>query len=303
MSQELSWDLYRTFHAVLLEGSLSGAARSLGLTQPSIARHIDALEQAVGTTLFLRTPRGLSPTDAALELRPYAELLATTSAAFLRTAEGRGGNVSGTVRISTSEVVGIEHMPIILAQLRREHPQLTIELVLSNAVDDLLQRKADIAIRMVRPEQQALVAKYIGAFSLGLHAHRDYLARSGAPATVDDLGNYDLIGYDVETPAIRLLLQRYPMLNRADFALRVDSDVAQLSAIRAGFGIGICQVAIADANPDLVRVLPNEFQMDLETWVVMHEDLRNSAHCRVVFDFVVQRLGAIANNPVGRRKP
>src|SRR5690348_2377290 len=100
MSDEPSWDLYRTFNSVLREGSLSGAARTLGLTQPSVARHIDALEQAVGASLFVRTPRGLSPTDAALELKPFAELLASTSAALLRTAEGRAGQVRGTVRIS-----------------------------------------------------------------------------------------------------------------------------------------------------------------------------------------------------------
>ncbi|MGB3339220.1 MAG: LysR family transcriptional regulator [Devosia sp.] len=299
MNRELSWDLYRTLDAVLREGSLSGAARSLGLTQPSIARHIDALEEAVGATLFLRTPRGLSPTDAGLELKPYAEMLAATSAALVRTAEGRAGEVRGTVRVSTSEVVGVEYMPQILTRLRQQHPQLAVELVLSNAVDDLLQRKADIAIRMVRPEQQALVARHIGAFAIGFHAHRDYLARRGTPGTLDDLRGHDLIGFDVETPAMRALVQAYPLLDRSNFALRVDNDVAQLAAIRAGFGIGICQVPIAAVNPDLTRVLPDQFQVDLETWVVMHEDLRSSARCRVVFDFLVQELGSVASAGLG----
>ena len=292
MKQDLSRDLYRTFSAVLREGSLSGAARSLGITQPSVARHIDALEAGLGVSLFLRTARGLSPTDAALELRPHADLLASTSAAFLRTAEGRAGEVRGTVRISASEVVGVEHLPSILSGLRRQHPDLTFELVLSNAVDDLLQRKADIAIRMVRPTQQALVARRIGVFTLGLHAHRDYLDRRGVPGALDQLILHDVIGYDVETPAIRALLDRFPILARSRFALRVDSDVAQLAAIRAGFGIGVCQAAVAALNPDLVRVLPEAFSVDLETWVVMHEDMRSSARCRVVFDELVARLPA-----------
>lgn len=295
MNCELSWDWYRTFEAVLREGSLSGAARALGLTQPSIARHIDALEATLGTTLFLRTPRGLSPTDAALELQPYADLLASTSAAFLRTADGRSGEVSGTVRVSASEVVGIEHLPPILIGLRERYPNLTIELSLSNAIDDLLQRKADIAIRMVRPEQQSLVTKRIGAFRVGLHAHRRYLDRRGAPPTMEQLREHDLIGFDVETPAIRAFAQHYPALNRAAFALRVDSDVAQLSAIRAGFGIGICQASIAACDPDLVRILPEAFGMDLETWVVMHEDLRSSARCRAVFDVLAQQLSRLAD--------
>ena len=285
-----SWDVYRTFEAVLREGSLSGAARALQLTQPSVARHIDALEKAIGVTLFMRTPRGLSPTDAALELKPFAELLASTSAALLRTAEGRLGEVRGTVRISASEVVGIEHLPAILTRLRRRHPALTIELSLSNALDDLLQRKADIAIRMVRPEQKALVAKRIGFIQVGLHAHRDYLARRGVPASMDDLRDHDLIGYDAETPAIRAIAQKYPALDRGAFALRVDSDVAQLSAIRAGFGVGICQVPIAASESDLVRVLPRAFTVNLETWIAMHEDLRSSARCRAVFDALAEEL-------------
>lgn len=293
MSNEPSWDLYRTFGAVLCEGSLSGAARKLGLTQPSIARHINALEAAVGATLFLRTPRGLSPTDAALALRPYAESLASTSAALLRAVEDSGSSVGGAVRISASEVVGVEHLPTILTRLRQRYPALSIELSLSNALDDLLQRRADIAIRMVRPEQQALISRRIGVIPIGLHAHQLYLQQRGVPECMDDLNDHDLIGYDVETPVIRAIAHHYPALRRGAFALRVDSDVAQLSAIRAGFGIGICQVPIAAREPNLVRVLPEGFTVELETWVVMHEDLRTSARCRATFDALVEGLLAV----------
>jgi len=292
MSQDFSWDLYRTFGAVLEEGSLSGAARRLGITQPSVARHIDALEASLGVSLFVRTARGLSPTDAALELKPHVDLLASTSAAFLRTAEGRTGEVRGTVRISASEIVGTVHLPSILVDLRVKHPELAVELVLSNAADDLLQREADIAIRMFPPTQKALVARRIGVFEIGLHAHADYLARRGVPGTMDDLRHHDVIGYDVETPAMRTFLQPYPALQRAAFALRVDSDVAQLAAIRAGYGIGVCQTVIAATEPKLTRVLTEAFGADLETWVVMHEDMKSNARCRVVFDELVERLPA-----------
>lgn len=140
MSTGPGWSLYRSLLAVMEEGSLSGAARRLGLTQPTLARHIDALEQAVGAELFLRTPRGLLPTELALELRPYAETLESTAAALLRTASGRAEEVRGIVRISASEVVGVEHLPPILAQLRRRHPALIVELMLSDTTSNLLQR-------------------------------------------------------------------------------------------------------------------------------------------------------------------
>jgi DNA-binding transcriptional LysR family regulator len=296
-----SWDLYRTFEAVLRTGSLSGAARALGLTQPSIGRHIDALEQAIGRDLFVRSQRGLTPTAAALELKPYAELLATTSSALLRTAEGHAGTIAGTVRISASEVVSAEHLPAMLSRLWHKHPVLAFEISSSDSVDDLLQRQADIAVRMVQPTQQSLIARKVAPLTLGLHAHADYLARRGTPFTLSDLADHDLIGFDTETPAIRALAEQFPALDRASFALRVDSDVAQLAAIRAGFGIGICQVSLAPRAPRLVRVLAEDFTIDLDVWIVMHEDLRTSPRCRIVFDALVEEFSAphVTNDTTG----
>ncbi len=292
------WNLHRSLLAVLQEGSLSGAARRLGLTQPTIARHIDALEQAIGANLFLRSQRGLAPTEMALELMPYAEDLAATAAALMRIASGRVGEVRGHVRVSASEVVGVEHLPPILARLRQRHPALVIELTLSNAVDDLLRREADIAVRMVEPVQDALVTRHLPSLALGLHARRSYLARRGTPDSVHALTGHDLIGYDRETPSVRALAERLPALARQAFArqafaLRTDSDLAQLAAIRAGFGIGICQVAVARRDPDLVRVLPGAVGIELGLWIVMHEDLRSSARCRAVFDALAEGLASV----------
>lgn len=293
MSDEPSWDLYRTFLHVLDERSLSGAARALGLAQPTVARHIDALEAAVGYELFLRTQRGLAPTEAATELGAYARSLASTSAALLRAASSHASEVRGVVRISASEVVGIEHLPPILAQLRRQHPALTLELMLSNAVEDLLRREADIAVRMVEPAQGVLVSRRAGAIPLGLYARRDYIAHRGMPASTDELSGHDLIGFDRETPAIRAFVSQYPWIARKSLALRTDSDVAQLAAIRAGFGIGICQVPLAARSPDLVRVLEAAFHVELGVWIVMHEDLRSSPRCRAVFDALVAGMARL----------
>lgn len=290
MNTEPSWDLYRSFLAVLEERSLSGAARRLGLTQPTLARHLDALEEAVGAQLFLRSPRGLAPTETALELGPYARSLATTSAALLRTASGRADEVRGVVRVSASDVVGAEHLPPILVQLRAQHPELVIELALSNAVENVLERAADIAVRMVEPAQEALVARHLPPIRLGLHAHRRYLDRKGIPASLAALEEHDLIGFDRETSAIRAALGRYPMLGRPALALRTDSDLAQLAAIRAGFGIGICQRPIARHEPDLVHLLPDDFVLDLPVWIVMHEDLKTSRRYRAVFDALVEGM-------------
>ncbi|MDX7952141.1 LysR family transcriptional regulator [Lichenihabitans sp. Uapishka_5] len=293
MNADPDWALYRTLLAVIEDGSLSGAARRLGMTQPTVARHIDALEAALGGDLFVRSQRGLAPTDLALALRPHAETMASTAAALLRTASGTAGDVAGTVRISASDVVGVEHLPPILARLRADHPRLAIELALTDRVDDLLRREADIAVRNIEPTQGALIARRLPAADLGFHARRDYLKRRGTPATLADLAGQDLIGFDTETPALRAMVAHLPGMGRSSFALRTDSNLAQLAAIRAGFGIGLCQVAIARRDSSLVRVL-EEITFPLPLWVAMHEDLKTSARYRVVFDTLIEALRSAA---------
>ncbi len=289
MSGDPDWALYRTLLAVLDEGSLSAAARSLGLTQPTVARHVDALEAALGADLFVRSQRGLDPTDLAHALRPQARIMATTAAALLRTASGTPGAVAGTVRISASDVVGVEHLPPILARLRRDHSALVIELTLSDRLDDLLARESDIAVRMTEPTQTALLARRLPPVEIGFHAHRDYLERRGTPSSMAHLSGHDLIGYDTTTPVLRGLTERLAPLDRQAFALRADSNLAQLAAIRAGFGIGLCQIGIARRDPDLVRVLP-AVALPLPLWIVMHEDLKTSARFRAVFDALATGL-------------
>lgn len=294
---EPNWEWYRTFLNVLETGSLSAAARKMGLTQPTVGRHIDSLEDALALKLFTRSFDGFAPTDAALELTPYANGVAATAAALRRVASSHGSGVRGTVRLTASEVIGVEVLPPILAALRSEHPQLTIELVLSNAVDDLLHREADIAVRMVKPTQDALVARRVGGVEIGLHAHKRYLAAHGTPKTMDDLTGHAMVGFDHETPFLRKLQVQFPAFARAGLAFRADSDLAQLAAIRAGYGIGVCHVALAAKDKSLVRVLKSRFAPALDTWIAMHEDLRESPRCAATFAALAAGLGAYIRQP------
>lgn len=285
-----SWDHYRSFLAVLREGSLSGAARALGLRQPTVGRHIDALEAQLAAPLFTRARNGLTATEAALELRPYAETMAAMANAMVRATSGPAGELRGTVRISASDMIGAEVLPPILSELRRAHPGLAIELVLTNRLDDLLRREADIAVRMVRPQQGALIARRVGNIELGFHARSDYLALNGTPKTFADLARHALIGFDHDNRYVRLLRAKGLAIKREQFALRTDSDTAHFACIRAGVGIGICQVGLARRDPALVRVLPKAFTYPLDTWVAMHEDLRPALRCRIAFDALVDGL-------------
>jgi DNA-binding transcriptional LysR family regulator len=292
MVSNLSWELYRTFLAVLTEGSLSGAARALGITQPTAGRHIEALEAAFGQPLFTRSQTGLLPTEAAAALRGYAEAMRSTAAALERVAASRGEAMKGVVRISASEVVSVEVLPPVIAQLRRAQPGIVIELVVSNRVQDLLQREVDIAVRMTRPVQEMLVARRIGAIEVGMHARDDYLAAHGTPVTLDDLHRHALVGFDEVTPFIRNAAKMFPTWHREAFSVRSSSDLAQLAMIRAGCGIGFCQAGVARRDPRLVRVLEQSATFSLETWITMHEDLRGNPRCKTVFDALATGLSA-----------
>lgn len=281
-----SWDLYRSFLSVLQQGSLSGAARALGLTQPTIGRHIAELQTLLGgQPLFTRSPTGLIATPVALELRGHAEAMASAAAALVRASGGDSQHVQGVVRITASEVIGIEVLPPILAQLRTTHRGIDIELDLDNAVTDLLRRDADIAIRLTKPQQQSLLARRVGRVKLGLHAHRRYLDVRGLPHRIEELRHHTLIGFDAPPPFVRNLKLPIP-LSRDVFRFRTDSDIGQLAAIRAGIGIGVCLRGIALRDPDLVAVLPQQFGFELEMFIVMHADQRKSKPVKAAFDAI-----------------
>jgi len=292
MDNAIGWELYRSFLAVLEEGSLSAAARALDLTQPTVGRHVAALEKALAVPLFVRSQSGLLPTDAALALRGHAQAMRSIAASLQRAAGRHGEAVQGTVRISASEVIGAEVLPPVLAGLRRAHPQLRLELVLSNRVQDLLHREADVAVRMTLPQQDPLIARRIGEIAIGLYADRDYLARHGTPQDLDELGQHALVGFDAETPFLRAARAGLPQWRREAFALRADSDLAQLALIRAGCGIGFFQAALARRTPSLLPVLPQQVRLGLETWITMHQDLRGSAACSAVFAALVEAMTA-----------
>jgi len=284
------WENQRAFLAVLREGSLSAAARRLGVAQPTVRRRVEALEGALGQALFTRSPSGLSPTQAARTLGPHAEAMAAAAAVFERASSADKAAVAGTVRITASEVVGGEVLPTILARLADRHPALTFEVQLSNRTEDLLRQEADIAVRMVRPTQAALLCKRVGIVKLGLFAATTYVERQGTPRSLADLGRFAVIGPDRNAGELRVLAGIPDAPAPADLAYRTDSHLAQLSAMRAGLGIGICQVALAARSRSLVRILGEAFEFDLETWVVMHEDLRRIRRVRTVFDQLVTGL-------------
>ncbi|MDP2272269.1 MAG: LysR family transcriptional regulator [Archangium sp.] len=288
---EPSWELYETFLSVMRTGSLSGASRSLSVAQPTVRRRVEALERALGVVLFTRAPNGLVPTDAARATQPHAEAMSASARALVRATSAPLEAEEGTVRVTASEIIGLEVIPSTLGPLRAKWPALALELALSNRLEDLLRRDADVAVRMTAPTQASLVARRVGVIPLGLFAHEDYLADHPPPRQPEALlKGHALIGADRAQDQLRLLASFGVAARAKDFAIRTDSDGAQLAAVRAGLGIGVCQVPLARRTKGLRRVLPS-IEYPLETFVVMHEDQRSVRRVRIVFEHLVAALG------------
>jgi DNA-binding transcriptional LysR family regulator len=195
------------------------------------------------------------------------------------------------IRITASDIVGAEVLPPILTGFHEAYPEVAIELVLSNRQEDLLRREADIAVRMARPTQGALLARRVGDVCARLYAHRRHIEAHGLPLTLADARAH-AIGFDRDPLIRRTLEDRQQHFEREMFAFRSDSDLAQLAALRAGFGVGACQEQIARRDPDLIPVLADAFRYEMEVWVAMHEDLKASRRMRAMFDWLVEGLTA-----------
>jgi DNA-binding transcriptional LysR family regulator len=291
MDKNIGWELYRSFLSVMKEGSLSAAARAIGSTQPTIGRHITELEHLLKITLFIRNRDGLTPTDAAQMLLKPATDMANLAESMSRAVSMQNNELQGRVCITTSDLVATEILPEILATLNQEYEKLKVELLLSDKPLDLLTREADIAIRLFQPKQSQLIARRVGRIEVGLYAHKSYIERKGSPESFAALEQHTFIGFDKLTTFIRDVVKSLPIeLKREWFNFRTDSNVAQLALLRAGVGIGVCQTLIAKQNTNLVRVLADDFSIEMDVWITMHEDLRKSPTCNLVFDRLANGL-------------
>lgn len=285
---QLQWETQRVFLAVLRTGSLSAAARALGIAQATARRRIDALEHSVGTSLFVRSPAGLMPTDTARDLVAHAESMALAAEAFARAASAQASEAGGTVRVTASQLLGVEVLPPMLRALREASPELALELSVSNRMEDLALQEADVAVRIRRPTEATVVTRHVGDLRVGLYATEALLAK-GTPRSLGDLGRYPLIGPDRNLTELAFLGQQGLACSLASSVVRTDCHLAQFAALRAGLGIGVCANQLARQH-GLVQVLPGEVAFRVDIWVAMHHDLRRVRRVVQVFDGLTRAL-------------
>lgn len=279
----LDWTHIRAFLAVAETGSLSAAARALGLSQPTLGRHIRALEDQIGGAAFDRHPRGFVLTERGEALRPGAEAMRDAARQIELAAAGRDERASGPVRLTASIYVSVYLLPSILAKLRQTNPEIEIELVPTDQSENLLFHEADIALRMYRPEQLDMITRHLGDLPMGIYATPAYLARKGAPQSFADILDHDIIGYDRDDRIVKGFRAAGVPVSRTSFVLRCDDQVAYWELTCAGCGLGIGQTIIGDRDARVQRVLPDAPMPSLPIWITAHETTRHTPRVSVVW--------------------
>ena len=286
------WNQARALLATVEEGSLSAAARVLNLTQPTLGRQVAALEEELGIVLFERSGRQLLPTPAARDIADHVRRMGEAATASSLAATGQSQSVEGVVRVSATEMYGAKVMPSFVAALRDSHPGIVIEIVATNALSDLRQREADIAIRNTDPRDPDMIARRLFDESGGLFASRAFVDAHGPFQTLADLRGVPFVGLGLATGVIDELQKRNVPITARDMVAGSENHLVHWEMARAGIGIGLNGADIGGLADGMIPILPELVHFEFPVWLVAPQELKTSPRVRVVFDALLAHLTA-----------
>jgi len=289
-SINFDWNRARAFLVTAEEGSLSAAARALGMTQPTLGRQVTAFEKELDIILFERVGQGLALTPSGLDLLEHVRAMGNAANQVSLTANGQTQNVEGSVCISASEVYAAYILPPIMAKLRQMEPKIKIEINATNETSDLMRREADIALRNFEPTQPDLIAKKIKDVSAYFYATSNYLSSVGQPKSVKDLEGLDFIAFANSNMLIKHLSEMGLKLDKNNFPMQTESYITHWELVKQGLGIGIMPEEIGDVESLVQRVLPEFPPIVFPIWLTTHRELRTSRRVRIVFDLLASEL-------------
>ena len=287
----LDWNQLKAFLETAETGSLSAAARRLGLTQPTLSRQVAAIEQRMGVTLFERVGKRMALTHTGLDLLEHARAMGTAAEALAMTATGRSQAVAGVVSISATDVMATHLLPPLVRRLRDQEPGIAIAVIAADAISDLLRREADIAIRHVKPEQPELIARLVREAEANFYASEDWVQVHGHPRRAEDAAHLPFVGSDRSGQYLSYLRQHGLPVKEANFSCYADQSKAHWALVRHGLGIGAMIDEIARDTPGIVRVLDDVPPVRFPIWLVTHRELRTSRRIRIVFEALAEGLG------------
>ncbi len=289
---KLDWNQLRAFLETAETGSLSAAARKLGLTQPTLGRQVAAIEQRMGVTLFERVGKAMALTATGLDLLEHARAMGAAAEALGLAATGRSQAVGGVVSVSASDAVATFLLPPLVRRLREQEPGIVVEVIPSNAFSDLLRREADIAVRHAKPEQPELIARLLREASAHFYASEDWVQAHGHPRRAEEAAHLPFVGSDRAGQYLAYLQRHGLPVTEANFTAYADHTVAHWALVRQGMGIGAMMEEIAQDTPGVVRVLDEVPPVRFPIWLVSHRELRTARRIRVVFEALAQGLQA-----------
>lgn len=291
----LSWDDYRFFLAVARCGSLSAAARALSVTQPTVGRRIDQMENELKVKLFERTEAGFSMTEAGEAALNFVE-------AMDREAEAAGNCLARflnrpkeVVRIATTLNLATCWLTEKLAAFKTTNPNVRLAIRVGIQRADVSRYKADIALRMGNPGDEQLFGRRIGQVNCGLYASQTYLDDHGLPEKLQDLAFHSVIDSEGEIENLPQVAALRETIQDSDIDFGADNTTVQMAAVRNGLGIAPLPCFMADPVPNFVRILPNLFDVPVDLWLLVNRDLKETGPVRRTYDFIARAITADAD--------
>ncbi|WP_434052869.1 MAG: LysR family transcriptional regulator [Roseibium sp.] len=284
------WNQARAFLVTAEEGSLSAAARALGLTQPTLSRQVAALEETLGVTLFERVNKSLILTEAGVELAEHVRAMGDAASRVSLAASGQSQQIEGLVTISTTDVMAAYILPDILQDLRTKAPGIEIRVVSTNSLSDLRRREADIAIRHVAPDHPELYARKLRDAKGRIFAARSYLERFGRKLTKADAPKLDFLGYEDNEQLIGYLRALGLEVSQANIKISSPNLLVAWEYVRLGFGLGVGADEIAARCPEIAPAFEDVSPLSFPIWLVTHRELHTSLRIRTVFDHLAEGL-------------
>lgn len=284
------WSDYLVCLTVAEAGSLTAAANELGVSQPTVTRRMQALEQRLGEPLFERENGQSNLTALGRKIVSHAKRMREEASAINRAAIAQDQSLSGLVVVSASEGLGADWLPGALVSFQAENPAIGIEIVIKNHPANLADREADIALRWNGPgTQQSLVGRRGATVGAGLYAAKSYLDKHGRPKSVDDLADHACVAWSIgDYFGWPSTASGTPVLP-SHVAFKANSPASHIKGLEAGFGIGITSHRLAHSCENVERLLP-EFEAGLDLWVVAHETVRKSARIRAAYDHIIAKM-------------
>lgn len=272
----MEWDELRFFHAVAQAGSLSKAARVLGVSQPTVGRRIRALEERLDARLFDKLASGYVLTAMGSRVFDKTGEMAELARCITDRASGERNDIAGTVLLTTPEGIGATWLPPHLSEMTDRHPDLDLRVSLSNRMSDVSNGEADMALRMGNPRDETLIGRRIATVPFRLYASPAYLDRYGCPVDLEAIGQHRIIESGGVIRDVAQAQRLRDVAAGARIATTLDSIQAQCAAARAGLGLVALPPYLVHRPGGLVPVLSARFRVDVPIWLLTRHDLRAS---------------------------